>query len=397
MKRFCTKFKKLTVIKLIYKYLFQFLSLFPNNFKIIIFESFLGKQFSDNPRAIYEYIKENYPQYKLYWSIDHRYSQNFKDKEINIVHRFSLKWLILMASSKYWISNSRMPSWIPKPKHTTYLQTWHGTPLKRLALDMEEVYMPGKDIQSYKNEFLKESANWDFLISPNEYSTEIFRRAFSFNKEILETGYPRNDFLYQSNNQKEILKLKNEFCIPIEKKVILYAPTWRDDQYDESGQYKFNLELDLTRLKEALSDEYIVILRLHYLVASKLELSNFEGFVYDFSHSEDIRKLYLISDLLITDYSSVFFDFANLRRPMIFFAYDIEDYRDRLRGFYFDFEKHAPGPLVKTTEEVIHEIKNLETNGYALPLNFDKFYMKFCNWEDGQATKRIVEKLLGGK
>ena len=126
-----------------------------------------------------------------------------------------------------------------------------------------------------------------------------------------------------------------------------------------------------------------------------MDVSKFKGFAYDFSHHEDIRELYLVSDILITDYSSVFFDYANLRRPMIFFVYDIDNYRDRLRGFYFDFEEKAPGPLVKTTEEVIAEIKKTEQEDYALPDNFEEFYQTFCEWEDGYSAKRVVETIWG--
>jgi CDP-glycerol glycerophosphotransferase len=394
MKNLWLKFKKLSMTKKVYKLLFVMIGLLPARKYSIVFESFLGKQFSDNPRAIYEYMKEHYPEYKLYWSVDPRFIDNFKDKGVNIVPRLSIKWLLIMASAKYWVSNSRMPLWIPKPKHTVYLQTWHGTPLKKLAADMDDVFMPGTNIENYKQNFLKESANWDYLISPNPYSTKIFRRAFAFKKEMIESGYPRNDFLYKVNNEKDILALKKKYQIPTDKKVILYAPTWRDDQYFEKGKYKFDLKLDLKQMQEQLGDQYIVLLRLHYLIANHIDVSEYKGFAFDFSHHEDIRELYMVSDLLITDYSSVFFDYANLKRPMIFFVYDIEDYRDRLRGFYFDFEEKAPGPLVKTTEEVIEEINKLEKNK-CLPKNFDEFYETFCSWEDGNATKRVVETVWG--
>ena len=178
MKNLWLKFKKLSMTKKVYKLLFIMIGLLPARKHTIVFESFLGKQFSDNPRAIYEYMKEHYPEYKLYWSVDPRFIDNFKDKGVNIVPRLSIKWLLIMASAKYWVSNSRMPLWIPKPKHTVYLQTWHGTPLKKLAADMDDVFMPGTNIENYKRNFLKESANWDYLISPNPYSTKIFRRAF---------------------------------------------------------------------------------------------------------------------------------------------------------------------------------------------------------------------------
>ncbi|MGQ7157091.1 CDP-glycerol glycerophosphotransferase family protein, partial [Escherichia coli] len=111
---------------------------------------------------------------------------------------------ILLARSKYWITNSRMPLWLPKPKHTVYIQTWHGTPLKKLAGDMKEVHMPGTTTEKYKHNFHQEAQNWDYLLSPNNYSTDIFRRAFQFEKEVVEVGYPRNDFLYESNNSSGV-------------------------------------------------------------------------------------------------------------------------------------------------------------------------------------------------
>lgn len=368
--------------------------LFPVNKKLVVFESFAGKQYSDNPRAIYEYMKENYPGYELVWSVDRASVGYFQQKDVKFVRRFSIRWLFLMTRAKYWVNNARLPLWLPKPKHTVYLQTWHGTPLKRLAMDMEEVHMPGTNTEKYKTNFIKEASNWDYLVSPNEYSTEIFKRAFQFDRKMIESGYPRNDFLHNANNEETINELKQRFELPLDKKIILYAPTWRDNQFFRKGKYKFNLELDLQRMREELGDSYIVIMRMHYLVAQNMDLSGYEGFAYDFSHLEDIRELYLIADIMITDYSSVFFDYANLRRPMIFFTYDIEDYRDNLRGFYFDFEATAPGKLTMTTEELIAEVKDIEKNNFQVSDRFEEFYQKFCYLECGQSSKRVVDEVF---
>lgn len=377
------------IITNLYKVAFSIVGLLPRKKNLIMFESFLGKQYSDSPRAIYEYIKEHYPQYEMYWSADSRYMKNFEQHDINVIPRFSVKWLIYMARAKYWVTNSRMPLWVPKPKHTTYVQTWHGTPLKKIGIDIEDVQMRGTDTEKYRKEFIEEASQWDYLISPNPYSTKIFKQAFQFKGEMIESGYPRNDYLMKAEN---VSALKEKYNIPLNKKVILYAPTWRDHLVNEHGQYQFELELDLQKMRQQLGEEYIVLLRLHYLVASKLDISSFEGFAYDFSQLEDIRELYVMADVLITDYSSVFFDYANLKRPMIFYVYDIEDYRDKLRGFYVDFEKMAPGPLVKTTEEVIQAIRQI--NEMAVP---EEFYEEFCAWEDGNASKRVVEAVGIGR
>ncbi|WP_071460846.1 CDP-glycerol glycerophosphotransferase family protein [Bacillus massilinigeriensis] len=395
LKKLVRKIKGSSLIKLGYKIIFQTIGLFPADEKLIIFESYLGKQYSCNPRAIYECVKEQYPDYKLYWSIDPHYQSAFAGKGLETVNRFSIKWLILMARAKYWVSNSRLPLWIPKPKHTIYLQTWHGTPLKRLAADMEEVYMPGTTTESYKKNFLEESSRWDYLISPNHYSSHIFRRAFHFDKKMLETGYPRNDILLKDHSDSYINKIKKDIGIPSGKKVILYAPTWRDNEFYSVGKYKFDLNLDLEAFQQKLGSDYILLLRMHYLIAGNLDLSSLEGFAYDVSSYEDIRELYLVTDLLVTDYSSVFFDFANRKKPMFFYAYDIDTYRDKLRGFYFNFEKEAPGPIVKTTDELIAEIKKSESEGYPLSPEFTAFHQKFCHLEDGEAAMRVVHKLFG--
>jgi len=382
------------IVEKIYQLLFTLATFLPVQKNLVIFESYLGKQYSCNPRAIYEYLKENHPEYKLVWSVKKSHNSLFKEKNIPFTNRLSLKWIYYMARAEFWVNNSRLPKWVRKPKHTKFLQTWHGTPLKKLALDMDEVYMPGQTTKKYKEEFIKETSRWDYLISPNPYSTEIFKRAFHFHQTIVETGYPRNDILYSKDKETIIQNFKQVHQLPSHKKVILYAPTWRDDSYYKQGRYKFDLELDIKRLQERLGKDYVMIFRLHYLVAEQLDLSAFQGFAYDFSHHEDINELYLISDVLITDYSSVFFDYANLKRPMIFFVYDIEKYRDKLRGFYFDFEKEAPGPLVKSTDEVIEELERLENDSFKLPPSFERFYQTFCGLESGESTKRVVQKVF---
>jgi len=375
-----------------YQTAFHIIGKFPVKKKLVVFESYLGKQYSCNPRAIYEYMVDHKPEYTLIWSVDKHYTEPFDEHHIPYVKRFTVRWLFVMARAQYWVVNSRLPLWIPKPKHTTYLQTWHGTPLKRLANDMDEVHMPGTTTTAYKRNFTKEASNWDYLISPNAYSSAIFRSAFQYDKEIIESGYPRNDLLHAPDIEGRSMQLKEKLKLPLDKKIILYAPTWRDNEFYARGKYKFTIHLNLDKMKQELGDQYIILLRMHYLVAENLDLSAHEGFAYDFSHYGDINELYLISDLLITDYSSVFFDYANLKRPMIFFTYDLDTYRDKLRGFYFDFEKNAPGPIVQTSDEVIEMIKEIDR--HCPYIHYPAFYEQFCSLECGESSKRVVEKIF---
>ncbi|MDQ0352781.1 CDP-glycerol glycerophosphotransferase [Alkalibacillus filiformis] len=379
----------------IYKIIFKIVGELPKKSSLVVFESFHGKQYSDSPRAIFEYMSENTPNAQLVWSVDRRHTKLFEGLNIPYIKRFTIKWFLTMPRAKYWVNNVRLPNWLPKPKKTEYVQTWHGTPLKRLGVDIKEIHMPGTDTGRYKRNFITESSNWDYLVSPNAYSTEIFTRAFSFNGQVLETGYPRNDFLY-NYTQRDVSVVKEQLNIPKDKKVILYAPTWRDNQFYSVGQYKFDIKLDLNRMKEQLGNEYVILLRMHYLISENIDLTEYEGFAYDVSNYLDIRELYVISDILITDYSSVFFDFANLKRPIIFYVYDLDEYRDHLRGFYFDLEQEAPGPLVKNTEQVISHIQAVSKDN-DLSVSYQQFYSTFCGIEDGEASKRVVEAFYNDK
>ncbi|WP_368503223.1 CDP-glycerol glycerophosphotransferase family protein [Alkalihalophilus sp. As8PL] len=358
----------------------------------IVFESFSGKGYSDNPRAIYEELLAQGQPYEFVWIL------NDVQKEIpgnaKKVRRLSWKYYYYLATSKYWVINARMPNYITKRPETVFLQTWHGTPLKKLAADMKEVRMPGTTTERYKRNFYLDSQKWDYLVSPNDYSTDIFKRAFKFKKEVLDVGYPRNDVLYQKNNPSEISSLKEKMGLPKDKKIILYAPTWRDDEFHKKGQYKFDLKLDLKGMREQLGDDYVLVLRMHYLIADSLNIDGYEGFVYNLSSYDDIAEMYLVSDILITDYSSVFFDFANLKRPILFFTYDLEKYRDTLRGFYFNFTEVAPGPILLEAEEITKAIVSIDHTSQQFEDRFEAFFEEFCHLDDGTASKRIIEEVF---
>lgn len=358
---------------------------------LVFFESFLGKNYSDNPKYIYEYMLKEKMNYKYVWSTREEKNIPGNPKQ---VRRFSLKYFYYLARAKYWVSNSRLPKYLDKREGNIYLQTWHGTPLKTLVFDIKDIYSADPN---YKNNFYIQSRRWDYLNSPNQYSSDIFRSAFKFEKRMLEYGYPRNDILYNKNTVQDIEQIKAALNIPTDKKIILYAPTWRDDEFFSRGNYKFTLKLELDKMQAELSDEYIVLLRTHYHIANRLDVSDYKGFVYDFSLYDDIAELYLVSDMLITDYSSVFFDYANLKRPILFYTYDLEKYRDKLRGFYFDIEKEVPGPLLMDTDEVINSIKNIGEVTEQYNDKYNIFYNKYCNWEDGTASKKTVQEVFGKK
>ena len=363
------------------------------NPNIIVFESNLGRNYTGNPRCIYEEMVARGldKSYKCYVILEDMTTQ-VPGNAIK-VKRTRIQYFYILAKAGVIVSDSRMPKYIIKRKGVTYIQTWHGTPLKKLALDMDAVSMAGeKDIETYKYNFVKNAATWDYLISQNTFSTNIFRQAFAYYKKILEIGYPRNDILVKKNNPNDILELKKKLGLPLNKKIILYAPTWRDDEFYDKGEYKFASKLDFDMAKKELSDEYIFIVKYHYLVQDKIDWSSYEGFIYNYDMTYDISFLYLVSDLLITDYSSVMFDYSLLRRPILFYTYDLEKYKNELRGFYFDLTKEAPGPIATTTRELIDNINNYNSLEYQEA--YDAFHDKYNHVDDGTASAQVVDLIL---
>ncbi|MCD8872067.1 CDP-glycerol:glycerophosphate glycerophosphotransferase [Staphylococcus gallinarum] len=362
----------------------------------ILYESFLGRNYSDSPKAIFTYLLENdKDKWNHVWILNDKNlvenEQEFKNENVKIIKRFGWQYFYYVTVSKYFILNMRQPKWLYKKAEQIILSTWHGTPLKRLVFDMENVTSANKN---YKKDFYNQSRNWDYLIAANKYSEQIFESAFMYPKEnILTYGYPRNDILHNYTSEYKH-HIKEKLNLPTSKKVILYAPTWRDDEFHSAGNYKFKLQMDLNRMRKEFGDEYVIALRMHYFISDNIDLTGFEDFAYDFSKYNDINDLYISSDILITDYSSVFFDFANLRKPILFFTYDIEKYQSMLRGFYIDVNNDLPGPLLRTNDELIEAIKQIDLTVEKYKEKYETFYQKYCYLEDGNATKRIVDKVI---
>ncbi|WP_429145062.1 bifunctional glycosyltransferase/CDP-glycerol:glycerophosphate glycerophosphotransferase [Anaerotaenia torta] len=355
----------------------------------VICESFFGKSYSDSPKYIYEYLCKNYPgKYRFIWVVNHRTEIPYRHTRVK---RFSIRYCYYLARCKYNVFNVRQPEWMRKREGNVFLETWHGTPLKKLVFDQEEV-MGASPL--YKAQFYKQSRVWDYLVAANKFSSEAFRSAFLFDKEMLEFGYPRNDILHSPHRDEIASKIRRKLKIPENKKTILYAPTWRDDEYYGRGEYKFALKLDLHLLKKELGKDYVVLLRTHYFIADSLDVTGLEDFAYNVSQYDDISELYLISDLLITDYSSVFFDYANLKRPILFYTYDLDKYRDMLRGFYMDIETEVPGPLLFTNEEVVDAIRDIEDITEQYREKYEDFYERFCSLEDGHAAENIAKRVF---
>lgn len=369
--------------------------------KTFVFSAYNGRGYVCSPKAVYEYM-QNDPRFAdchYVWLFDHPENYLFLEDNINtrVLKNQSKACEKALHTAKYWIFNFRaLDHWIPK-KEQCYVQCWHGTPLKRLGYDIGASDNAMNSVKEIRDKYCIDTKRFDYLLSPCRFVTETFTSAWNlkqFGKEnvILETGYPRNDFLNTFTEQDVDavkMKLGLQDC---KKKIILYAPTWRDNQHDTSKGYTYDNPVDFQLLKKHLQDDYIILFRAHYLVADSFAFDEYAGFVYDVSAVDDINDLYIISDVLITDYSSVFFDYGILRRPMVFYMYDMEAYRDEIRGFYLDVST-LPGPIVKTEQELIETLSQLSVDeSYMNALNaFNKEYNLL---NDGKAAERLVNHIV---
>lgn len=368
--------------------------------KTVIFGCFNGRSYCDSPKAIYKYMltDRRFEEFNYIWVFKepnkHKYLE--ENKNTKVISVKGKKYVQAMAKAKYWIFNYKIPDYIYPKKDQIFVQCWHGTPLKRLGCDLQHFDNALNTIEGMKKRYNEETKKFSYFLSPSKFASEKFISIWNMkeNKKqdcVLELGYPRNDYLY-NYTENDIKTIKSKLGIEnCTKKILLYAPTYRDNQHTSGIGYTYKTEVDFDKLKEELSGEYIILFRSHWLVANLFDFEKYKDFIYNVSDYDDIDELYVVSDLLITDYSSVFFDYANLKRPILFYMYDLEEYRDNIRGFYLDIED-LPGPILKTEEELIENIKTISEDFYNE--KYKKFNDKFNYLDDGQASKRVVDKIF---
>lgn len=360
----------------------------------LIFDSFNGTAFNDNPQALFLHYHNSTK--KMVWVFKNsELGKKVKTDypEIIIVKSLSFKHFYYLKKSKYWIFNYKTPPYFKKHDQTIFLQTWHGIPLKRLGCDIKDngqtFYRSQQSYEQMTTSYRNEGIKCNFFITPSNYAKKMLKSAFDLSDDkLLMIGYPRNEKLYQKqNDQAYCLKLKEK--LNLTKKVILYAPTWRDQSSNLIGGYKsersFLLNFDL--MFELLGDEYQIIYKPHYLIKEKLDLNNYQDFIIDASTSNNLDELMLVSDLLITDYSSIYFDYSILNKPIYFIMLDLINYQDNLRGFYIDIETDLPNDYYTDEKTLYHDIKFKQINN----LKYDKFKENNQNY---RLDYSLIDKII---
>ncbi len=345
----------------------------------VYFESFFGRNATCNPRAIDREIARRRPDLPRYWSVED-YSVEVPEGAIPLVTG-SQDWWRVRESARWIVTNEWLRPDFVKRGFQTVLQTWHGSMYKKIGLDRS-----GKG-RTHLQRARLERRNWDMFLSQNADTTPIIRRAYEFPDGIIETGYPRNDELHDPDPSRAA-DIRARLGIPEGNTTVMYAPTWR-----EEGQKVVEL-LNLEELSERLGPTFTFLQRGH---VRTLELSAGvrHDNVIDVSTYPQINDLYLASDLLITDYSSMMFDYSVTRRPMIFYTPDIDEYTDpKVRGVYFDLEEIAPGPVVRSPGDVIDLLGSIDSWVPTYEERYKEWSSRFNHADDGHAAERAVDALF---
>lgn len=357
----------------------------------VVFESHMGKCYGDSPRALHEEIRRQGLRLRSIWSYED--SPTGFPGDARLVRRWSWRYLWALARAEYWVDNQGFPQHLRKPARTTYLQTWHGSAYKRMGFDETRVRMQNAPLRHRLQQAVH---RFDHFLVRSEHDVRTLARAYRLPEErLLRTGYPRNDALFAARARDEAggrlprPPLAEALGLPDHKKVILYAPTFRGGP----GTYRRRrLPLDVARFAERFGDEYTLLVRAHYLEAAKLPGCP-PGTVVDVSRHHDTGELLALADVLITDYSSIMFDFVLLDRPVVLFAPDLDTYA-ATRGSYFDLRRKAPGPVTETEDDLFAVLANLKETDTEYAGARSAFAAEFGGHDLGDAARQVVRRVF---
>lgn len=351
----------------------------PIDKKMVVFSGHTRK-YNDSPRALYEYMlahPEKYGQYKCVWALEDPANVDVPGNPIK-VKSDTLEYFKYTLKAKYWIACVNIERSLHfKKRSCRYLNTWHGTPFKHVGNDA-----------GGRNDF--DFGSVDLFCYASDFEKEIYKRAFRVREEaMISTGLPRNDVLYNTT-PREVEDIKKRLNLPLNKKIILYAPTWRDST-DNGKTCAIKPPVDARKWEAAFKDDYIVLFRMH-AYTNKLLNMEFNDTLRDYSAYPNVNDLFKVADILISDYSASMADYSILERPVLSFAYDYDEYKKE-RGLYVDYEKEMPSGILRTEDDVIEYILNMD---YQKECGKTRTMVKNKMLQyGGDATRMCLERLFG--
>ncbi len=360
----------------------------------IIYQVRDGQSMTDTPYHIFKYLlnKNEYKDYVHIWVVDSKnrkqeYSKIYANhSNVKFVIKESKDYLYYLTKCKYILNNATFPAYFTKKPSQIYINTWHGTPLKYMGLDI-----PNNLVGTQNT--IKNFLNSDYIISPNAHTTKIFKSAYKLDnindEAILEVGYPRIDATINSSNNKLLEKLKSQYSGIDQKPILLYSPTWRGDNVNNPEDNIQEIIEIVNKLNK--STNYNILLKVHPFIFRHAK-NHKELNQYLVDDNIDTNELLAIIDILVTDYSSIFFDFLVTKKPILFYVPDIKSY-DLNRGLYLD-SNSLPGPSLGNLDQLIEAINNIDDTYKEFNENYNDYYEKFVSLNDGKVTERVVNQIF---
>lgn len=369
-------------------------ALLPIRKNTYFFQSYLARSLSCSPRAMYDFIAKTQPNARLVWSLN----------DINVpvhertstVRPGSIAHYYYLATAKYVVSNTGLADGFDKRKGQIHLQTWHGSTLKRIGRDKgiddsQRKIRGGVQDPKTLTGFARRVSMWDFLLVANSLSAESHLTAWRFDGEMLHTGYPRNDSLFDPEwNRTQRESVRRQYNIPDDHTVALWAPTWRDDAPTVNGRLVYQLPISL--IDVAKTSKLTILAKMHYKVSNLIDDSGLRPTLINVSDWNDVNDLFPASDVLISDFSGTIPDYANTGKPIVFYIPDYDEYMET-RGTYFDIPTQGPGPLVRTENDLFAALTDL-TWVAQYESRYAHFREVYGEYDDGHATQRAVERML---
>lgn len=350
----------------------------PMDDELVVFSAH-SRKYNDSPKALYEYMMahpEQYGQYKCVWALEDPEHAEIPGTAKKIKSD-TLEYFKTTLKAKYWITCVNIERSLHyKKKKCRYMNTWHGAPIKfggNDAVGRQDYDFSSVDVYSYASDF----------------ELNISKHSLGYRDDAcIPYGPPRNDVLYHTTNE-DVVEIKKKLGLPLDKKLILYAPTWRDSS-DGGKTYAMRPPVDMKKFKNALKDDYIFLMRTHQYT-NKLLGVEFDDFCRDFCSYPDVNDLLRVSDIMISDYSAIIADFSIFEKPILCFAYDYEDFKES-RGLYLDYTKDMPSGILRSDDEVINYIQNMN---YEEECKKTKALLKekLAKY-GGNATKMCLDKLF---
>jgi CDP-glycerol glycerophosphotransferase len=339
-----------------------------------------GRLYADSVRAVYEERLRRGDDREHIWVV--KDGAFVPPGGATVVRAGSREHHAALARSRYIVTNAFLPVWFRSREDQVVVQTWNGTPAKHIGNDQPHMNRDPKPPVWHRQ--VAEVRGWDLLLSQSPWATPVLRKAFGYKGEILESGLPRNDVLNSPDRDALAAAVRERLGLAEGKRVVLYAPTYRD--YDRKNAM---VKLDLAKAREALGADHEILVRAHPMQA----IPAVPEIAHDVTTYPDIADLLLVTDVLVTDYSSIMFDFACTGRPIVIYGYDLAKYSSK-RGLYLDLAEHAPGPLLSTSADVIDALRSIDSVAAAHADRYDAFRATFAPRDDGKATARVVDHVF---